>query len=326
MIRLHTALVVATIALFVAGCGKTEQKEETADTAMEEVVFTETELYPEGIAYNPDEKVFYVTSLHYGVVGKVDWQGTYTRFAGTEDMPSAIGIEFDSARNRILVCVSDPGVSVHTVPEMQRKTAKLAIFDAATGERMYFVDLGALVEGAHFANDIALDPEGNAYVTDSFGPYIYKVTPDGQAQVFASDPRWAAEGFGLNGIVYHPDGFLIAGQATSGILYRVSVANPADVQPVASDNDFTNVDGMTLLFDNTLILVQNEQREITRVLTDDGWQSARKDATVLSTDSFPTTMAEADGELYVLNAKLNEIFNPDVPLSSEFRIQRVKFE
>jgi len=60
---------------------------------------------------------------------------------------------------------------------------------------------------AFFANDVAVDNLGNAYVSDWYAKVIYKVTLDGKPSLF-----WKSEFTGKggpNGLDYHPDGYLL---------------------------------------------------------------------------------------------------------------------
>ena len=92
-------------------------------------------------------------------------------------MVSAVGLRIDSQRDRVLVCNSDPGVSLHTDKTTQGKLAGLAVFQLSTGKLIKYLDLGGLSSGGnHFCNDIAVDDDGTAYATDSFSPIIYKIS------------------------------------------------------------------------------------------------------------------------------------------------------
>ena len=67
--------------------------------------------------------------------------------------------------SRIVSCGA-LGNSARSSPATQGKLAALAAYDATTGERRAYHDLGGLVEGGHFANDLALDAQGQVYVTE----------------------------------------------------------------------------------------------------------------------------------------------------------------
>ena len=122
-----------------------------------------------------------------------------------------------------------------------------------TSKHLSYVDLDRLrPNAAHFANDIAVDGQGNSYVTDCFSPIIYKVDAQGTANIFLEDNRLAAPAgsFGLNGIVFHPDGYLLVVKYDEGILYKVPLANPKAFTLVALGSAFTSADSL-LLADRT---------------------------------------------------------------------------
>lgn len=134
---------------------------------------------------------------------------------------STVGILVDDERNTLWVANSDLGAGNRTKTATQGKLAGVAKYDATTRKRLAYYDLGALSEGSHFANDIALDKHGNAYVTDSFAPIIYKIDTAGKATIFAQNPMFNdADGFNLNGIAYHEGGYLLVGNTIRVICSR----------------------------------------------------------------------------------------------------------
>ena len=54
--------------------------------------FNSNELYPEGIAFSKKQNTFFVSSLHYGKIGKVSPKGEYIEFITDKDLISTIGI------------------------------------------------------------------------------------------------------------------------------------------------------------------------------------------------------------------------------------------
>jgi len=159
-------------------------------------------LYPEGVAYSKKQDVCFVSSLHYGKIGKIDRKGNYTEFVNDSDLVSTIGIRSDEKRNLLYVCVSDPGVSVKTKADNKLKLAKLIAYDLTTGKRKFATDLGALnvTDGGNFANDVAFDEEGNLYVTNSLSGMIFKITPEGIGSIFTTSEIWKIKGFNLREI------------------------------------------------------------------------------------------------------------------------------
>jgi hypothetical protein len=292
----------------------------------QDIIFQSDTLYPEGIAYDSKRDVFFVSSLRHGKIGTVDRKGNYKVFVNSPEMISAIGIRLNDQTNTLYVCTSDPGVSTKTTPATQRKFAKLIAYDATTGSQKYISDLGALnAGGLNFANDVTFDNVGNVYVTNSFSPIIYKIDVTGKPTIFATSEEWKAEGFSLNGIVFHPNGYLIVAKSNPGTLYKVSIKNPQEIKKINCDL-LLGMDG--LIFNaskNELIAISNVSQEIIQMKTENNWDSANKINSIKSVNTFPTTGTIVGSSYYVLNAKLNELFNPAAAKSSSFVIQEVKF-
>lgn len=293
----------------------------------QDIRFSAWQLYPEGIAYSESQDVFFVSSLYHGKIGKVDRKGSYTEFVDSPELISSIGLRLDDKKNILYVCVSDPGVSVKTSADTRKKVAKVIAYDSRTGLQKYTADLGALNPvGSNFANDIALDNNGNIYVTNSFSPIIYKVDPDGNASVFSTSDLWKGNAFSLNGIVYHPGGYLIVARSDPGELYKVSLENPKEITLIDAD-PIPGADG--LLYDpksKELLVISNAGAEIYRLKGKKNWKSASRTGSVKSKLAFPTTATMVGKKYYVLNAKLSELFNPSATKTSDFVIQEVVFD
>jgi hypothetical protein len=290
------------------------------------IEFTSTELYPEGTAYSSKYKIFYVSSVHYGKISKVDFIGKVMEFINDDELVSTIGILADEKRNSLYVCISDPGVSVKTNAATQGKLAKIAAYDLATGKRKFIADLGALnKEGGNFANDVTVDAEGNLYVTNSFSPVIFKVTQTGKASIFATSDLWKGEGFNLNGIVYHKDGYLLAAQSNTGNIYKISIAEPKNIIKINAPA-VTGADGLVLGKTNELLVVSNSSQKATRLILDNKGDNAKTDGEAATKFTFPTTGVFVKGKYYVLNAKLNEIFDPKATKTSNFILEQIMFE
>jgi sugar lactone lactonase YvrE len=281
--------------------------------------------YPEGIAYSEKTNEFFVSSMRHGTVGVVK-DGKFKPFAKDGQLISSVGMHADPERGRLLVCVSDPGVSEKTSPKTQKKLARLMAFDLKTGKRKASVDLNTLVpEGEHFCNDIAIDGEGNAYVTDSFSPVIYKVDPAFKPSVFLKDDKFKGQGFGLNGIVHHKDGFLIVAKSDDGTLWKVSAKGPPAAEPIKADK-LVNADGLALSAAGDLIVIQNENHQATRLKSTDGWKTAKADKPVALDAAFPTTAVYAGDKLYVDLSHLNELFaDPKKAKTDTYTLTEVQF-
>lgn len=333
--------------LVLSGCGKgkeatspeqgeTPQTETVppAETPMAEehslpdvISFNKDALYPEGLEYDADNNRFLVTSLHEGIVGTVTPDGQYNVLFQDDHMVSAIGIRIDKEHDRVLVCNSDPGVSIHTKPETKGKLAGLAVFQLSSGKLIKYIDLGALSEGGgHFCNDIALGSDGVAYATDSFSPIIYKIDADNNASIFMQNDKFTGEGFNLNGIVVK-DNYLLAAKYNDGTLFKFPLDDPQKFSQVSIESTYPGADGLLWADDGSLILIANANtNKVIKLTSDDDWASAKLEGSVDTGQVFATTGKDIDGDIYVLYAMLHVVFNPDAKEQvNTFEIHKIMF-
>jgi sugar lactone lactonase YvrE len=174
----------------------------------------------------------------------------------------------------------------------------------------------------HIANDVAVDAEGYAYVTDTLSPVIYRVDLEGNPTIFMEDTLFQY----LNGIVYHPNGFLLLG-SYPGILYKIPIDNPEVFKVGITDGywGFMVTDGMIMHPDGTLIMVTFPDSEIGRLESDDDWKTAKAVGISLGhTAGYGTTVALRGEEVYVIYSHADRYF--DGLDQSDFKIVRVIFE
>jgi DNA-binding beta-propeller fold protein YncE len=275
------------------------------------ISFKAPAVYPEGIDYDAKGKRFIVSSMHEGTVGQVTDDGTYKPFISDSRLVSSVGLRVDAARNRLLVCNSDPGASIHTKKENQGKFAGLAIYNLSTGELIKYIDLAALSKGGgHFCNDIAVDGDGNIYATDSFSPIIYKIDTKDNASILLEDKRFVGKGFNLNGLVYK-DGYLVVAKDNDGSLFKVPVDKPKSFTEVKIDQKLVGADGLLWGPDGSLVVIANANtNKIFKLTSTDSWDSAKVANSVETGDVFATTGVLRDGKVYAMEARLNVLFNP----------------
>ena len=320
------ATAVGLIAFGVGACGPADTGDEVesagivaqADAGPNLVRIEDPGLHPEGIEWDEAGGRFLVSSVTRGTVTEVLDDGSYAVFIEDPDIGSSIGIHIDRANGRLLVANSDLA-SFQGAPGY----AKLGAYDLDTGERIFMADLGGLTPGERqFANDIATGPDGTAYVTNYMTPAIYRVTPSGDASVLVSGEPLAPGG--INGIEFHPDGFLIAAQAEARGLLRVGLDGAVTRVEVPEP---MGVDGLVFLADGRLAAVartgegETGQTEVLLLESADGWGSA----TIVGrweAASEATTAAVRGGDVYVIDARFADM-GGDAPY---FDITRVRFE
>ncbi|MGI4865475.1 MAG: SMP-30/gluconolactonase/LRE family protein [Janthinobacterium lividum] len=312
-----TAIAMGIVGV-LASCSKDEA---TTVATPAKITVPQRALSPEGIQYDEINQRFLVSSRTQGRIGTVRDDSTYTQLADDPRLVSTIGLNLDATRQRLLAAVSDAGANTtRSTAATLRKLAALAIFNPSSGALLSYVDLGTLRPTLpHFANDIAIDSQGNAYITDSLSPIIYKVDAQGVATVFLENAQFSGgTAFGLNGIVYHPDGYLLVAKSTDGTLFKVPLANPASFTTVTTTQSLVGADGMLLLDPNTLLVVAGSQNTVFRMASTNGWGAAS------ATGSFATGAVSAT-TITRRNTSEAFVLYPYTATSPRFAITKVGF-
>lgn len=283
----------------------------------ERINFVAERQYPEGIAYSSRLAKFLVTSIPLGKIGTVDTDGRYADLLTPPELIAGIGMKV--VGDRVFVCNSDQGRSIRSTPATTRQTAELLVFNLNTRQLERRTDLAALLPAAepNFANDVTIAPDGTAYVTDSFSPVIYKVTADGTASVLVrDDARFSNPTFGLNGIVYHPNGYLIVANTGQGKLYKVDLQKGNAISEVGETGALPG-DGLTLL--NGDLYVVTGGNRVAQVRSTDNWQTASIVKFDASGYLGATTSVAVNNQIYTLNARIGEVGD-----ARDFSIQRFR--
>jgi sugar lactone lactonase YvrE len=287
--------------------------------------FTAPDMYPEGIAYDKAANVYYVSSARTGTIGKVTPEGVYSVVHMDTTLKSTYGMKVHPDGKRLFVCAADANYSKYTAPDTRNKMMRLLSIDLATGRKLTDLDLSTLYPGKHFANDLTFDDKGNLYITESYSNTIIKVDAAGKPSVFSRSPLFQTEGIGLNGIVYHPGGFLIVNSTGKGMLFKVDINNGENVQPIKSSMYYIGADGMLLNDQNTVtMLVNGGNDKVMKLSTEDNWASAKLSGTTLIIDRFayPSTATFNGDDIWVMNANFHELNDSTAFPSQVFNIQK----
>jgi len=283
-------------------------------------------LYPETILYDAQSRAFLVSSLRDGGIYAVDDSGGVATRVKDPRLCSVLGIALDASRGRLWAVNADLGVSVRPSSAGRSRLAGVAVYDAASGAPQAYADLASLLAAPHLLNGIAVDDAtGDAFVSDSFAPAIYRIRADGTARVFLQSQRFAGPGINLNGLVVHPDGYLLIVKKSEGLLFKVPLADPAAFQEVALDQPLLGADGVMLVGKGQLVVVANKvptaKANAAYVLSsDDGWKTARLVHKDELGEVYPTTSVMRDGRVFVLSSQLDELIS--APLAEQPSLQR----
>jgi hypothetical protein len=261
---------------------------------------------PEGIAAGQGANVF-VGSIPTGRVLEIDTKTGASREAvPARDGHAAIGLKYDGRGNRLFVSGGPTGQAF--------------VYDAGSGAELAAFQLTAVGQPT-FINDVVLTRD-TAYFTDSMQPVIYAVERD-----LSGVTPIALEGFpmtpgnNLNGIEAASNGrVLLAIQSSSGVLWRIDAETGSHAAVDLGGETLVNGDGLLLLGERTLLVVQNRLNQIAVVRLDRGFGSGRVVDTITHPDfDVPTTVARQRGSLYLPNARFT---TPPTP-ETEYWVTRV---
>jgi streptogramin lyase len=253
---------------------------------------------PEGIAAGKGSSI-YVGSIPTGQVLEIDTRtGASSESVPARDEHAAIGLKYDKGADRLFVSGGPTG--------------KAFVYDASSGAEVAAFQLTP-AEQPTFINDVVLTSD-TAYFTDSRQPVIYAVNRDlSGVTPIALTGFPMTEGNNLNGIEAAQDGrVLLAIQSSEGVLWRI---DPATGSHVAVDLDgatLSNGDGLLLIGERTLLVVQNRLNQIAVVKLDQDFRSGSVVRTITHPDfDVPTTVASKRGSLYLPNARFTTPPTPE---------------
>lgn len=281
-------------------------------------------VFPEGIEYDSTRNAFLVSSAAAGIIGSVDENGTYNLLVDPSvfEGHGTFGLTIDLTNNRLLAVSSN----------LQNPTVGfLYSFDLTTMEQLFKADLAVLNGGISFTNDVTVDANGNAYVTNSDQGIIYQVDLDGNASIWLQDERLSpsdpATETGANGIAYHTDGFLIVANTIANKLYKVTLAEMPEVSEIALPADNVIAPDGIEINDNQLVVVNNGSLGgfVSQFSMNEDWTSGTLTGDTFATGSiFPTTVTYTDDGFYVNNSYFNFPSYGNSPV--DYLISRANFD
>lgn len=310
---LCSAALLATVALPAAAPAVRAQQATPVPSGATVFELPGDNVFPEGVAYDPDTNSFFVGSTTDGTIFQGDLAtGEVTTFASGGEVTSALGMKLDGNGHLI---VAGGG------------TGKVFVLDAASGELLATFSNG-LGNGETLLNDVAIAPNGDVFITDSFHPTLYRIAAadienGGDLEEFVQFEGTAFQygepgSINANGIAIDASGrFAVVVQLSTGKLFRIGLDDGSVAEITINGENVTFGDGLWL-DGQVLYVVRNQLAVIARLQLDEGFTTA--DVIDSFTDpslAFPTTIANVDGQLLVVNSQFDhqESADPVLPFT-----------
>lgn len=280
------------------------------------VNFRSLNLYPEGLTWDPSAQHFVVGSQHHRTIHSVSDAAVVETLISDPTLPenaTILGLAIDSIHNRLLALV-------HSAAPLPPFNA-LAAYDLRSRRRVFLSLLddetpGVITIKRHVANDVAVDFNGNAYVTNSAGNFIWKVDKDGEASVFSRSPVFSESPLavdpdapfsecGLNGIAYVSKGYLLVVQSNTGKMFKVN-ADDGLARRVLLTEDLVWADGIAVRSDGVVLVVSHHT--LWFIKSHDSWaEGVVYDKTALNQEKFATSVTVGgEDRAYVLYGRVME--------------------
>jgi sugar lactone lactonase YvrE len=212
--------------------------------------------FPESVTSTKDGTI-YVGSFNLGGVVKAAAGGKAEQFIkpGAAGSRSVLGVLADEKSGLLYVCSND--ITGFGVPGPgDTKGAWLKTFDLVSGAPKGSY---AFSDPKSLCNDIAVGPDGTAYITDSFTPNVYSLKPGGSSlEVWATDPLLAPakDGVGLDGIAFGADGNLYVTTYIPAALFRIALKDgkAGAVTALKTSRALDHADAMRTFGDGFLLI------------------------------------------------------------------------
>jgi sugar lactone lactonase YvrE len=246
---------------------------------------------PEGIAYDPASRQFFVGSVTQKRIVRISPEGKLTPFSDSKDgLQQILGLAVDAKRRTLYA------VSTNALTRGSPLHNAVMAFDIGSGKRTAAYH----VPDARQLNDVAIAPNGDLYASDSASGAIWRVVA---GQVSAFIPPGAMGG--SNGLVVSPDGrALYVAHSTGVARVDTSTAKVERLVPPARQT-IGAIDGL-YFWNGDLVGIQNitNPGRVIRIRLDQAGTSIAGVDTLQSHHNAafdqPTTGAIAGKSIYVL--------------------------
>jgi hypothetical protein len=299
-IRFSSFAGLAALAVIVGVAG-------AASAAPSEVTLPGDRLFPESIAATRDGTLFIGSFAQGGILKAAPGAASAEPWItpGANDSRSTFGVLADEKSNTLWVCSND--MSARGIPGPgSAKGSGLEAFDLKTGAGK---GRAVLPGDTTLCNDIAIGPDGAAYVTDTFMPHILRLAPGGtQLEVWATDPRFAVPTGGLDGIAFGSDGNLYVNTFSTDGLFKVEVKDgkAGQITTLQTSRPLTHPDGLRPYGENSFLMIEGAgSLDLVTIKGDHADIKTLKDGL-----AEPVAVAQVDNTAWVAEGQLSFLLDP----------------
>jgi streptogramin lyase len=265
-------------------------------------------VFPENISSDRAGNI-YVGNLGSGGVFRIMPNSTVVESwiaPGAFGSNAVLGVLADDRSSTLWVCsnsMKEAGVDIAGGDSI----SALKGFDLETGQGKISVPLPTRPS---FCNDIAIGPDGSAFVSNTSSAEILRLPPKGKAfEIWFSDPGLQPKGGnGLDGLAFGEDGSLYVDRYDPGDIYRIEVkgGKAGKAARLQTSRALVNTDAIRPLGNNQFLLVEGGGR-VDRM-------TIKGDSAIVETlkDGFdtPTGATQVGNVVWVSEAQFGFLFDP----------------
>ncbi|WP_340077348.1 hypothetical protein [Leptobacterium sp. I13] len=241
------SFLILSSAFIILSCNKKAPK----SFINEDIIITEKDLIPEGVAFDTITGVLYIGSTHKRKIIAITPQGKIKDFYSYKkdtDIWSPTGMEVDEARGILWVNNSHANEVMPLLDPHKKEDWMTSVIAFDTKQRKLLKSY-SLNKPKVFFNDLTVLPNGDVYITESITNKVYRIKHEkDNLEVFLKP-----EGFSfLNGITYDQSTNTLFVSSTQGIINIDPNTKEYKLIDTPNSINAKGIDGLTY-YDNMLI-------------------------------------------------------------------------
>ncbi len=313
--KIRSQLIILCItSILIFSCKNTQNFNLNSLQNSSLITFESENLFPEGITFYEKSNTFLLSSYSKGAIYSFDnKKKELSVLLQDKNLISPAAIAINKKKNYLYIANGDAGVSEKSNEATTQKIAGVLIYDLITQKRVEYVDFTNLSNDTKcYANGLTLDAKGNIYVTDSHRPIIYKIDGEtNEPSIFLENQKFGGHDWNLNGIAYHPNGYLITLQMSKGLLFKIDLLTK-QISEIQLNKNIIGADGITIINNNQILITQAfELKEgkmtsgaLTLIETENDWKTGKVTDKNTEIALNPTNSIRVKNKIFALNSSI----------------------